>query len=215
MVAIVLDPARMAVISLIAFIWSYGNPLDIGLFCLFALGRHWDELKGLVYLYINPTIVIDFAKAAVFWFTVFQLARCFADLATPSAWCDEFPAKPMLFPCKTTHTRLFPKKHSFSYSYLYVGVPVGWRGSSGGLLSADEPKDEKPWYMKWLSFRPGSWFSVDGDHYLARGHVEGGLRGKLDAYIQSEVCLTLECWLLDCADCIRVRNPKTILMPTS
>jgi hypothetical protein len=215
MVAIVLDPARMAVISLIAFIWSYGNPLDIGLFCLFALGRHWDALKGLVYLYINPTIVIDFAKAAVLWFTVFQLARYLAGLATPSAWCDEFPAKPMLFPCKTTHTRLFPKKHSFSYSYLYMGVPVGWRGSSGGLLSADEPKDEKPWYMKWLSFRPGSWFSVDGDHYLARGHVEGGLRGKLDVYIQSEVCLTLECWLLDCADCIRVKNPKTILMPTS
>jgi hypothetical protein len=192
MVAIVLSPARMAAISLIAFIWSCGRTLDIVLFCLFAFGRHWDALKEFVYLYSDPTIVIEFATTAVFWFTLFQLARCLTGLITPSAWCDEFPAKPMLFPCQTTHTRLFPKKHSFSYSYLYVGVPVGWRGSSGGLLSVDEPKDEKPWYLKWLSLRPGSWFSVDGDHYLARGHVEGGLRGKLDAYIQSEVCLTLK-----------------------
>ncbi|KAL8910450.1 MAG: hypothetical protein Q9171_004244 [Xanthocarpia ochracea] len=35
--------------------------------------------------------------------------------------------KPLLFPSKTSHTRLFPKKHSFTYSYLLVGIPVGWR----------------------------------------------------------------------------------------
>ena len=45
--------------------------------------------------------------------------------------------KPLLFPSRTSHMRLFPKNHSFSYSYLLVGIPVGWRGSTGSLISAD------------------------------------------------------------------------------
>ena len=96
--------------------------------------------------------------------------------------------EPLIFPCRTTHTRLFPKKHSFSYSYLYVGIPVGWRGSVRTLLSADiealscanddhvgRPRREKR-----------AWLSVEATDYLNRGGAHLGLQGKLHEYLVSQ-----------------------------
>ena len=92
------------------------------------------------------------------------------------------PLRPLVFPCRTTHTRLFPKKHSFSYSYLFVGVPVGWRGSVGSFFSADfkslSSKDHRP---------KQGWLSVESADYLNRGDNVHGLQGKLDSYLQSQV----------------------------
>jgi len=82
-------------------------------------------------------------------------------------------AKPLILPCRTTHSRRFPQKHSFTYSYLFVGIPVGWSGCAGSMLSAD------------LSKRSG-WFHVDSADYLSRGDAHLGLRGKLDAYLVSQ-----------------------------
>ncbi|KAL8327968.1 hypothetical protein RB597_004009 [Gaeumannomyces tritici] len=94
--------------------------------------------------------------------------------------------KPLLFPSRTTHSRIFPKRHSFSYSYLVVGIPVGWAGASGGLISADLPPSPK--WLSWLW--PGTgvtkgWYHVDAADYLERGNGHLGLRGKLDAYLAS------------------------------
>ncbi|KAI5927417.1 hypothetical protein F4810DRAFT_365931 [Camillea tinctor] len=91
----------------------------------------------------------------------------------PSAW--QGPGRPMLFPCQTTHTRLFPKKHSFVYSYLLVGVPVGWAGVAGDMISTGIGD----------GVRKG-WYNIDAADYLerGRGHIE--LRGKLDEYLQSQ-----------------------------
>jgi hypothetical protein len=90
--------------------------------------------------------------------------------------------KPLLFPCRTSHTRLFPKKHSFSYSYLFVGIPIGWKGHAGAILSADlraQPGSEK---------QPGiGWFNVDSADYLQRGEHGRGLHGKLEDYLASQV----------------------------
>ena len=92
------------------------------------------------------------------------------------------PLRPLVFPCRTTHTRLFPKKHSFSYSYLFVGVPVGWRGSVGSFFSAD---------LKSLSSKDlrqeHGWLRVESADYLNRGDNVHGLQGKLDSYLQSQV----------------------------
>lgn len=90
--------------------------------------------------------------------------------------------KPLIFPCRTNHTRFFPKRHSFSYSYLFVGIPVDWCGSIGSLLSADvrATKDN-------VKVPKSAWFSVDSADYLARGESRSGLRGKLDTYLQSQV----------------------------
>ena len=91
--------------------------------------------------------------------------------------------KPLIFPCRTNHTRFFPKKHSFSYSYLFVGIPVGWCGSVGLFLSADIQLTKES-----VKSPENAWFSVDSSDYLARGESRSGLRGKLDAYLRSQVC---------------------------
>ena len=93
---------------------------------------------------------------------------------------DDNFLQPMFLPCKTTHTRLFPKKHSFSYSYLLVGIPVGWRGCIGGYFSVDThilPREER---------RKG-WFHISGADYLDRDGFGLDLQAKLASYLQSQV----------------------------
>lgn len=93
--------------------------------------------------------------------------------------------KPLLFPCRTTHTRLFPKKHSFSYSYLCVGIPIGWQGSLNSFLSVDfGGRLTGKAYQQWWP----SWFSIMSSDYLNRGSHAAGLKGKLDVYLESQVC---------------------------
>lgn len=93
--------------------------------------------------------------------------------------------KPIFFPCRTSHTRIFPKKHSFSYSYLFVGIPVGWRGWVSSILTADLKT------LPWRGRKPkNGWFNVDSADYLARGDSVHGLRGKLDTYLESQVSLS-------------------------
>ncbi len=92
------------------------------------------------------------------------------------------PLKPIIFPCRTSHTRLFPQKHSFSYSYLFVGIPVGWRGWVSSFLTADLKT------LPWRGRKPRKgWLNVDSADYLARGDSMHGLRGKLDTYLESQV----------------------------
>ena len=90
--------------------------------------------------------------------------------------------RPLVIPSRTSHTRLFPEKHSFSYSYLLVGIPIGWRGSLGSLLSADLDSIEND------GLRPRKgWFSVEATDYLHRGDDVHGLSGKLGTYLQTQV----------------------------
>ena len=90
--------------------------------------------------------------------------------------------RPLVIPSRTSHTRLFPKKHSFSYSYLLVGIPIGWRGSLRCLLSADLDSIEND------SLRPRKgWFSVEAADYLHRGYDVRGLSGKLRHYLKTQV----------------------------
>ncbi|KAI0881685.1 uncharacterized protein GGS22DRAFT_181472 [Annulohypoxylon maeteangense] len=85
------------------------------------------------------------------------------------------PGRPLLFPCTTTHTRFFPKKHSFVYSYLLVGIPVGWSGAAGGMISNDQNGTGAK-----------GWYEVNAADYLERGNGHLGLRGKLDDYLKSQ-----------------------------
>ena len=93
------------------------------------------------------------------------------------------PLKPLLFPCRTTHTRLFPQKHTFSYSYLFVGVPIGWRGSAGSMIAADAMTLLSGYYKK-----ANAWYKVEATDHLDRGSTESGLHGKLQIYLESQVC---------------------------
>ncbi|KAG8625281.1 hypothetical protein KVT40_007032 [Elsinoe batatas] len=92
---------------------------------------------------------------------------------------EKFLMPPLLFPAKTTHTRFFPKEHSFAYSYFYVGIPIGWRGRSGTTLSADVdrlPKQQRKY----------GWFDVNSADYLNRSTKPVSLEAKLRTYLRSE-----------------------------
>ena len=92
--------------------------------------------------------------------------------------------RPLLFPSRVFHRRRFPKEHVFSYSYLMVGIPVGWRGSIGTFLSADIKS------LPWQGRKPvAAWFSVESADHLARGDSIHGLQGKLEEYLCSVVRL--------------------------
>lgn len=125
------------------------------------------------------TIIVGYLHYVVIIPAVFQLAKSL--LARTNSPEQHGPGQVMLFPCKTTHTRTFPKKHSFDYSYLVVGIPVDWEGVSGGLVSSSSAKTSL------FSQSTKGWYHIDPADYLERGNSHLGLRGKLDAYLQSQV----------------------------
>ena len=85
---------------------------------------------------------------------------------------DERLLPPLLIPSRTTHSRIFPQKHAFSYSYLFVGIPVGIRGRISNALSVDSQQN--------------SWFNIRCDDYLSRGNGQLGLAEKLKRYLHTQ-----------------------------
>lgn len=88
---------------------------------------------------------------------------------------------PLLLPGRTTHSRMFPQKHSFAYSYFSVGVPVNFNGCAGSMLSTNLE-------LLPLSKRRKGWFNVNASDYLYRGGEERGLEARLRCYLREEVC---------------------------
>lgn len=85
---------------------------------------------------------------------------------------EEHPLSHLLIPSRTTHSRLSPRKHTFSYSYLFVGIAVGNTGRFGSSLAVES--NER------------AWFHIDGADFLPRGGASRGLLGKLKAYLHSQ-----------------------------
>ncbi|KAI1657181.1 hypothetical protein F4813DRAFT_380981 [Daldinia decipiens] len=143
----------------------YGVILRIVALSYYLLFGHVGDviLISCSFLWFRGSVISDFLNI--------NYALVYVRLSVP--WNG--PGQPLLFPCQTTHTRLFPKKHTFSYSYLLVGIPVGWTGVAGGMISSDE-----------YSTGVGGWYKVDASDYLDRGNGHLGLRGKLDAYLESQ-----------------------------
>lgn len=124
-------------------------------------------------------LILGYLRKGLIAFIVFQSARWLSAPSNTSHW--KGPGKVLLFPGLTTHTRLFPKRHTFDYSYLVVGIPVGWEGISGGMISSSSKEHS------WLSLSKRGWYHVDPEDYLDRGNRDLGLRGKLNAYLRSQV----------------------------
>jgi hypothetical protein len=176
----------------LAFVLFFGKGLDIVILFAFGIYQNWQSVQRFLNSYVNPTIVIDSAKTATALFVLLQLVRYILGLKRSASVSDDFPVKPMFFPCRTSHVRMFPTKHGFGYSYLLTGVPVGWKGSVGGMISEDDGKKHTPWYQRLLSLDPGgAWYTINGDDYLDRGHVVGGLQGKLKKYLEGQVRIKL------------------------
>ncbi|KAI2779651.1 hypothetical protein F4815DRAFT_178427 [Daldinia loculata] len=166
----------------------YGVILRIvALFYYLLFGRVGDVvLLSSSFLWVRGSVIFDLLKinyglvclgaiaVATTTFTyLIYVQRRSQDVRLSVPWNG--PGRPLLFPCRTTHARLFPKKHTFSYSYLLVGIPVGWTGVAGGMISNDE-----------YSTGVGGWYKVDASGYLDRGNGHLGLRGKLDTYLESQ-----------------------------
>ncbi|KAI1325154.1 hypothetical protein F5Y16DRAFT_411631 [Xylariaceae sp. FL0255] len=154
-------------------------PIFAVLFYCFRYGSVTNKVILLSYLVLFvPQLRWPLVQAAlaapIGWYSLRKFLRPKPTAASPlAAWTG--PGKPLLFPCQTTHTRLFPKKHSFVYSYLMVGVPIGWSGSVGSMVSVAEAGQ---------SFN--TWYRIDPSDYLSRGNSHLGLRGKLDAFLTSQ-----------------------------
>ena len=149
-------------IAVRSVVWQWGYIGLRGLLCYLSHEITILSLLGVVCLLIMSYIA---------WGTTLSEAQL-----------DEPPVfRPTLLPCRTTHTRLVPTKHSFSYSYLYVGIPVGWAKSAGSILSADSDTTQSK-----TSWPRNTWFSVESEDYLERGHHARGLAGKLGDYLVAQ-----------------------------
>ncbi|KAK0376092.1 hypothetical protein CLIM01_06563 [Colletotrichum limetticola] len=173
-----------------------GTYLDTALLLVFTSYRNKRLLADLISPYVDPHLLRNqllLLPGFLLGFVLLQICRFLLGLDAPTASETETrkwkttPVKPLLIPCTTTHRRTFPEKHAFVYSYLVVGIPVGWKGNYGGMVSCDV--DEAGW-LSWFSLAPRTagraWFHVDPADYLERGNGHLGLRGKLDAYLTSQ-----------------------------
>ncbi|KAH8881607.1 hypothetical protein GQ53DRAFT_474117 [Thozetella sp. PMI_491] len=167
-----------------AFTTLYGGIADLALVVAFTLVRQRHVLSGLVSSAALEK-VWTVGQGTVAAFAVFQLVRYAWTRSAGPRWPG--PSKVLLFPSRTAHSRIFPEKHSFSYSYLVVGVPVGWEGNANGMVSVGVKGESG--LSSWFSFKRGvqkGWYSIDAADYLERGNGHLGLRGKLDAYLASQ-----------------------------
>lgn len=200
------------ILTLSLIISIFGSSFDIILITAFKSYEYRDSVQQFIQTHINPAILIHVSKYVTTLFVTLQLTRYILGLVRSESSGREFPVKPLLFPCQTSHVRMFPKKHGFSYSYLMVGIPVGWNGNAGGMISSEEEKDS--WYSRWFSLKPGqAWWTVNSDQYLGRGHAEDGLAGKLREYLHSQVC-TVYLDFEIVAKILRTLIPSDMHMPT-
>ncbi|KAJ5742386.1 uncharacterized protein N7511_011405 [Penicillium nucicola] len=96
----------------------------------------------------------------------------------------EFIGKPLLFPTKLSHSRMFPERYNYTYDYFLVGIPVSLRGRVGSILSIDtaQPAPDDP---NKSTRSTKCWFKVDQRHYLEPGNSTLGLQGKLKRHLLS------------------------------
>ncbi|TQN75310.1 hypothetical protein CSHISOI_00108 [Colletotrichum shisoi] len=186
------NPGLRPFILLAGFVYYslLGGRLDTALLLLFSALRSRHALTDLVSPYIDAQTLRNqllLLPGFVLGFVILQIVRFVLSLTETrdvTKWTS--PARPLLIPCTTTHRRTFPEKHAFTYSYLVVGIPVGWRGTYVGMVSSGV--DAPSWASCFsLAPQPGKgWFDVNPADYLERGNGHLGLRGKLDAYLESQ-----------------------------
>ncbi|KAI2843105.1 hypothetical protein CBS76997_8901 [Aspergillus niger] len=88
--------------------------------------------------------------------------------------------RPLLFPAKLSHVRRFPasERYNYWYDYFMVGVPVGFRGRIGNLISIDNQPTSETILEK-------CWFTIDPAYYLEPGSGDRTLEEKLDIFLHN------------------------------
>ncbi|OAG11695.1 uncharacterized protein CC84DRAFT_1107391 [Paraphaeosphaeria sporulosa] len=82
-----------------------------------------------------------------------------------------------VIPCHTTHSRIFPKKHSFGYDYLLCGFPIVPVGTTPEGIDITDGSDHI--LGKW-------WLQIKAEDYLTRGQAALGFYGKLKVYLREK-----------------------------
>lgn len=102
--------------------------------------------------------------------------------------------RPLLFPSRLTHARMFPEKYHYWINYFLVGIPVGLRGRVGGLMSMDSdgsdphsPASKSFRYSLITLLRKLIWFRIDTSLYLHRGDGHLSLNMKLEHFLKNQV----------------------------
>lgn len=158
---------------------------------LASIGKRWGELERLK---VETLSLSTFAIRAVIPLAIFGFALCrrygrndhgsVSPARSPPdvrVCSTEYP-KPLLFPCRTSHARMFPQKHAFGYTYLLCGFPI-----SPTCTAADgnEVRDGEDQIM-------GSWWlRIRAEDYLERGYGALGFYGKLKLFLRGQVCQRL------------------------
>jgi hypothetical protein len=185
----------------------FASRLEMYLALVFVILRNWASVTQFLPSF-STSVLLILAGAVAFVFV--QISSLSGSNSTTHDVEDEGP-KPMFFPCTTAHTRLFPKVHSFSYSYMWSGIPIGWTGSIGGMLAGDQVTTG---FRPSLKNRTGNaWFTIDADEYLERETAPNGLRGKLDQFLEHQVSIKFLIRII--AYLYRELILKTTLMHTS
>lgn len=137
----------------------------IGALCLFSVST-----ASLPWVLISVGLII-FAGS-----TYIAFRRSESPGANPPDQ-DRLQLEPVFFCCRTNHTRLFPRRHSFAYSVLEVGIPLSFKGSIGRLFSFNNGSncDGDKWTI----------FGVDSRDYLRRGNET--LEDKMGAILEENV----------------------------
>lgn len=94
----------------------------------------------------------------------------------------DFLGRPLLFPAKLSHARRFPatERYNYWYDYFMIGIPVGFRGRIGNLISIDnQPTSE--------SILEKCWFTIDPAYYLEPGSGDRTLEEKLHIFLHNLV----------------------------
>lgn len=178
----IVQTPQLLVLLMAVFLYVANRQSDLALVLICAAWRLRSSLIPLCYglacsKYTLAILTLTFsAWTGSRFFGIISKSVDQSDGALPAAY---------LIPCRITHRRKFPKRHAFSYSYLTVGIPVGYRGSINGMISVDDADISTSWFSE--IWRVKSWFRVDSDDYLERGSNKLGLRGKLDRYLDSQV----------------------------
>lgn len=137
-------------------------------------GKRWNHIVGWE---VGVATVGLAYVALILWSSRKGAVRVEEPLpATAEKWTKEHP-RAKIFPCRTTHARMFPKKHAFSYSYLQVGFPIIPEAVTAGGMHISTGKDHS--LGSW-------WLRVKAEDYLDRGNGELGFYGKLKMYLRDQ-----------------------------
>lgn len=141
--------------------------------------RFWT--KVIITFTGSGMLIATLALAGLLLWVLVDSRRLISTAHSPS----NIMGRPMLFPVTLTHTRVSPVKNQFSHRVLLVGIPIGFRGRIGPLLSIDQGSPTMSYITSLTKFF--AWFSFDPVRYLQRGDNEHGLRDKLDRFLRSQV----------------------------